>query len=88
MSPCRREVVEVELGRGEMRKGVEPTAEIVVRETVDERCGFGAICLPLCRATAHCAREGTYGERRCDQRLVAERAAASTARLAQARIAS
>ena len=70
--PCPREVVEVELGRGQMREGVEPTAELVVRETVDERGGFGAICLSLRRATANRAREGTYGERRCDQRLVAE----------------
>ncbi len=70
---CRREPVEVELGRGEMRKGVEPTLQLVVRDSVDERGGFGAICLSLCRATTHRAREGAYRERRCDQRLVAER---------------
>ena len=70
--PAAVKLVEVELGRREMRKRVEPSAELVVRETVDERGGFGAKCLSVYRASGHRTREGAYRERRRDQRLVVE----------------
>ena len=55
-----------------MRERVEATNELVVRESVDELGGFGAICLSLGRAAAHGAGESTYGLRGSDQRLVVE----------------
>ena len=55
-----------------MRKGVEPNAELVVRETVDERGGVCGISQPLGRATPNRTCEDTSGERRCEQRLIAE----------------
>ena len=55
-----------------MCERVEPAADLVVRETVDERGGVRRISLSLSRATADGTCEGTYGERRCEQRLIAE----------------
>ncbi len=70
--PCPCEVLEVELGRGLMRERVEPTADFVVRETVNEHGGVGGISQPLSRATPNRTCEGTSSERRCEQRLIAE----------------
>src|SRR3954447_16080912 len=55
-----------------MRKRVKPTAERVVRETVDQCRGFSGIGDSLRRATADSACKRTCGERGGDQRLLVE----------------
>ena len=87
--PCRREVVEVELGRGEMRERVEPTAELVVRESVDERRRRRRN-MPVPRPRDRPPRSRGHVRRAPlrSARWLSSSAAASTARLAQARIAS
>ena len=69
---CPGEVLQVELGRRQMRERVEPFLELVVGETVDQDGGVVGKCLSLGRVTGNRARERTYGERRCEQWLAIE----------------